>query len=162
MHKINKVLVAPTQTVYGLLDNPDLSILKTAVDAAGLADALNDPNATLTVFAPTNEAFEKLAQELGLTLQELLDFLLANPEVLTAILLYHVLGQVVFSAALRKCYDTKIKTLQGKSLVLFKKYKDCIKVIDKLCRKSKIVVPNVLATNGVAHIINKVLLPFSV
>jgi uncharacterized surface protein with fasciclin (FAS1) repeats len=62
--------------------------LLAAVEAAGLADALSDESASLTVFAPTEEAFAALPEGT-------LDALLADPEALAGILTYHVLGSEV-------------------------------------------------------------------
>ena len=59
-----------------------------------VAEALNNPNLSLTLFAPNNKAFENLADELGISLEDLLEFLLdpGNQQVLTNILIYHVLS----------------------------------------------------------------------
>ncbi|GMH41050.1 hypothetical protein BSKO_08960 [Bryopsis sp. KO-2023] len=64
-----------------------LSILLEAVKAAGLVDTVNNPDAGLTIFAPTNEAFEAALAALGVTAADLL----GNKELLTEILTYHVL-----------------------------------------------------------------------
>ena len=88
---------------------PDLSILVEAVSAAGLVDALNGEQ-RLTVFAPTNEAFAALLQQLGVTKEELL----ASKELLTQVLLHHVVagdvlsGQVVTSAGLTTLAGTTL------------------------------------------------------
>ncbi len=88
----------PTQgegSVQGMIDdpvataasnNPLLTTLVQAVQAAGLVDTLNDPNASYTVFAPANSAFEALPPGT-------LDQLLANPDQLRSILTYHVVPQ---------------------------------------------------------------------
>ena len=156
LYKIDKVLCPPAGTVWELAQStPDLSILAAAVETAGLVDALNDPSANLTVFAPTNSAFEDLLAETGLTLEQLL----ASPS-LSAVLLYHVLGQTVFSAALKRGLTPYLLTLEGKTLDICNKYCKVL-VIDQLDRKSKIVAKDVLAVNGVVHVVDKVLLPFS-
>jgi uncharacterized surface protein with fasciclin (FAS1) repeats len=69
---------------------PDLSTLVAAVQAANLTDALANPEVPLTVFAPTNEAFETALTALNLTL----DDVVANTELLTNILAYHVVPGV--------------------------------------------------------------------
>ena len=163
VHEINKVLCPPTQTLYQIAaTNPDLSVLAEAVDAAGLEPVLNDPALSFTVFAPTNEAFEKLAASLGITLQELLAFLVDNPEALTSILLYHVLGAPVFSAAIKKGLTYDIKTLNEDTIDILRCRCEPLKVKDNLGRKAAVLVKDVLAINGVAHVIDKVLLPFEV
>lgn len=167
LHKIDQVLCPPAGTIVEIaLSNPDFSVLVElvlAADPAVLA-AISNPDANLTLFAPTNAAFQSLATELGLTLQELADFLKANPDVLTQVLLYHTLGQTVFSAALRKGLTKDIATLSSLSDNTIDICKKCdnIKVIDNLNRKSEVVGADILAVNGVIHVINKVLLPISV
>jgi transforming growth factor-beta-induced protein len=85
------------QTVYGVIDgSPNHTSLKAAIDAAGLATALQDATATYTVFAPDNAAFDDFAAELGTTVAGLL--LLPQAD-LQAVLLYHVLDTEVGSGA---------------------------------------------------------------
>jgi uncharacterized surface protein with fasciclin (FAS1) repeats len=67
----------------------------------------------------------------------------------------------VFSAAFRCGKTCALKTLLKCKRVDIKR-KNNIKVIDELCRYSKVVSADNLATNGVAHVIDKVLLPFKV
>ena len=156
LHKIDQVLCPPAGTVWQLAQsNPDLSLLAAAVETAGLVDALNDPQANLTVFAPTNAAFEALLAETGLTLEQLL----ASPA-LSQVLLYHVLGQTVFSAALKRGLTWDIPTLEGETIDICNKC-DKILIKDQLKRKSKVIVKDVLAENGVVHVIDQVLLPFA-
>ena len=69
VHVIDRVLLDPDPrpTIAALaIGTPELSTLVQAVTKAGLVDAISDPNATLTVFAPTNEAFAALLAQLGL------------------------------------------------------------------------------------------------
>lgn len=66
-------------------NNPLLTTLVTAVTQANLVDTLNDPSATYTVLAPANPAFEALGQET-------VDAVLADQQLLTTILTYHVAG----------------------------------------------------------------------
>ncbi len=75
--------------------NADLTILLAAVQKAGLASALSDTSANLTVFAPTNTAFQALLTQLGIN--NGLDGL--TPVQLAPILRYHVLGMRVDGAA---------------------------------------------------------------
>lgn len=86
----NKV-ETPQSIVDVAVSNPDFSVLVAAVQKAGLVDALADPNADLTAFAPTNAAFEALFATLEVNGVEDLDV-----ETLTAVLLSHVVeGNVV-------------------------------------------------------------------
>lgn len=152
LHKIKRVLCPPAGNVAEIAaSNPDFSTLVEALVKAGLVEAVSttDP---ITVFAPTNQAFQDLFNELGITKEELLD--LPN---LADILLYHVLGQTVFSPAI-KCGKTRdIPTLNGKTIDLKRCNNICIR--DKKNRLSKVILPDILAKNGVIHAIDKVLLP---
>lgn len=73
-------------------NNPVLSTLVSAVQAAGLVDTLNGAK-DITVFAPTNDAFAKLPKET-------MDAVLADKAMLTKILTYHVVGRTVAPADL--------------------------------------------------------------
>jgi uncharacterized surface protein with fasciclin (FAS1) repeats len=110
---------------------------------AGLADDLASPG-PLTVFAPTDAAFRKVP---AATLRKLK----ANPALLKRVLLYHVVaGKVTASkvVALRSA-----KTLAGPSVR--------IRVTGKTVRinNAKVTSADVAATNGVIHVIDRVLLP---
>jgi len=159
VHKIKKVLCPPSKNILELaLETPELSTLVVAVQAASpaIADALANAD-PLTVFAPTNEAFEKLdksLQKCGSSLAELLQ----NQPLLDQVLLYHVLGQSIFSVAIKNGLTWGIETLQGKTLDIKRKC-ESIKIVDQLCKKSKVVAADILATNGVVHLIDRVLLP---
>jgi uncharacterized surface protein with fasciclin (FAS1) repeats len=84
------------QTVYDVIaGSPDHTSLRAAIDAAGLDGALQLPTATYTVFAPDNAAFVDFADELGVTVADLL--LLPTAD-LQAALLYHVLDTEVGAA----------------------------------------------------------------
>jgi len=75
------------KTVFNIIESRDhLSILTKAVKAADLDDTLDDPKAVLTVFAPTDEAFEALLERLNMDL----DALLSNKALLVRVLDYHV------------------------------------------------------------------------
>jgi uncharacterized surface protein with fasciclin (FAS1) repeats len=133
--------------------NEDFSTLLAAVQAAGLTDALADPEATLTVFAPTNEAFEAALAALGITAEELL----ADTDTLTSILTYHVLGEVVTSSDLAGAGMEEIPetTLTGEELI--------VTVSDMgvgfADQTAMVATADVEASNGVIHVIDAVLLP---
>jgi uncharacterized surface protein with fasciclin (FAS1) repeats len=127
---------------------PSLSILVEAVVAADLAGTLSGPG-PLTVFAPTNDAFASLLRELGLTK----DQLLANKPLLTSVLTYHVVpGQVTQSQI---PVGAPITTVQGQTLTV----NNSFVITDQRARTANIVQANVLATNGVVHVIDRVILP---
>jgi transforming growth factor-beta-induced protein len=134
--------------------NEDFSTLVAAVEAAGLTDALADPDATLTVFAPTNDAFEAALEALGLSADELL----ADTETLTAILTYHVLGEVVTSAdiAAAGTEEIPVETLSGEELVVVVGDAGSVSFLDQT---ATVTQADLEASNGVIHIIDAVLLP---
>jgi uncharacterized surface protein with fasciclin (FAS1) repeats len=134
--------------------NEDFSTLAAAVEAAGLQDALSDPEATLTVFAPTNEAFEAALASLGLTAEELL----ADTETLTAILTYHVLGDVVTSSdiAAAGTEEIPVATLSGEELVVVVGDDGTVGFVDQT---ATVTMADIEASNGVVHVIDAVLLP---
>jgi uncharacterized surface protein with fasciclin (FAS1) repeats len=142
-------------TVYDVAaGNEDFSTLVAAVDAAGLDGALSDPEATLTVFAPTNEAFAAALDALGLTAEELL----ADTETLTAILTYHVLGDTVTSSDLAAA-DTEeitVTTLSGEDLTVLVGDDGSVSFADQT---ATVAMADIEASNGVIHVIDAVLLP---
>jgi uncharacterized surface protein with fasciclin (FAS1) repeats len=143
------------QTVLDVaVGNEDFSTLVAAVQAAGLEDALADPDATLTVFAPTNEAFDAALAALGLTAEELL----ADTETLTSILTYHVLGDEVTSADLVAAGSEEITvtTLNGEDLTVIVGDDGSVSFADQT---ATVVAADVEASNGVIHVIDAVLLP---
>ncbi|MCI5069683.1 fasciclin domain-containing protein, partial [Acidovorax sp.] len=129
--------------------NPDLSILVEAVSAAGLAPSLS--TGTLTVFAPTNAAFAALLSELGVTKEALL----ADKPLLTSVLTYHVLGSRVPRA------DVPLgKAITPLSGGFFKiESTNGLKITDGRNRVSTITATDIEASNGVVHLVDRVLLP---
>ena len=134
--------------------NEDFSTLVAAVQAAGLEDALADPEATHTVFAPTNEAFDAALESLGLTAEELL----ADTETLATILTYHVLGDVVTSSdiAAAGTEEIPVDTLAGEELVVVVGDDGTVGFADQT---ATVVTADIEASNGVIHVIDAVLLP---
>ena len=96
------------------------------------------------VFAPTNDAFDALPEGV-------LDSLLADPDKLTDILLYHVVEGQVEAQDIPDLLDAA--TLNGQSVVL-RSDDDGVTVND-----ATVVIADVLASNGVIHVIDKVLIP---
>lgn len=120
------------------------STLTQAVEAAGLADTLADSDSSYTVFAPTNEAFSQLPEG---TLEYLLQP--ENKEVLQQVLSYHVLPEAVASSEIS---SGEVESLDG-GLVT--------EVSDEgvAVNNASVVTPDVKASNGIIHGINRVLLP---
>ena len=121
--------------------------LLAAVEAAGLADALSDEAASLTVFAPTEEAFAALPAGT-------LDALLADPEALASILTYHVLGSEVSVSAALEATPAKVATLNGGDVAVTSRPDEYLYI-----NTSKVVDYDIEASNGVIHVVDKVLLP---
>lgn len=119
--------------------------LVAAVKAAGLVETLKGPG-PFTVFAPTDEAFAKLPKG---TLDDLLKP--ENKAKLTAILTYHVVPGKVMAADVVKL--KKAKTVQGSNVKITLKG-DKVKV-----DKANVVKTDVVASNGVIHVIDAVIMP---
>jgi len=130
----------------------DLSTLVAAVVAGDLADTLSSPG-PFTVFAPTNRAFAALPAG---TLSNLLKP--ANKKELVDILTYHVLPEQVLSTDL-KVFQA-VKTVEGK-LLHVTKWGGSVRLGPSLESKDlkNVVKADNLASNGVVHIIDGVLLP---
>ena len=119
--------------------------LVAAVQAAGLVETLSGAG-PFTVFAPTNMAFEEVGND---KVQDLLKP--ENKEKLTEILTYHVVPGSLRASDLTD--GQKLKTVQGKELKVT--IKDGSVMIDG----AEVLIPDVISSNGVTHVINKVLMP---
>lgn len=116
--------------------------------AAGLVDPLKS-SGPFTVFAPTNAAFAALLAELGVTKQALL----ANTALFTAVLTYHVVPGRVLKADVP--INTPIRTVQGQTFSI----DATLKITDQRSRMANIVATDVFTSNGVIHVIDKMILP---
>ncbi len=149
VHVVDKVILPAdkniVQTAQAL---PDFSILVEAVVAADLAATLSGPG-PFTVFAPTNAAFAALLTELGVSKADLL----ANKPLLTAVLTYHVLGARVLKADVVP--GAQPNTVQGENFSI----SPALAITDRRARTSNIVATDVLTSNGVIHVIDRVILP---
>lgn len=135
---------------------PQFSTLVTAVKAAGLAPALMNTK-NITVFAPTNAAFAKLPKA---TLTMLLKP--ENKATLASILKYHVLTMKAPASTVVKLRSgTKIKTLNGESFALLKNSSG-IYLNAGNGGRAKVITTDIMASNGVIHAIDTVILPPSV
>lgn len=131
-------------------DEPQFTVLLAALQAAGLVDAVADPTAQLTVFAPTDDAFAALLDELGVTAEELL-----ADEGLADILLYHVVPGVFSAEDVVAAAPLQAPTLlEGQSLAIA--VSDGSVVIDE---SATVVQPDISAGNGIVHVIDAVLVP---
>ncbi|WP_266368824.1 fasciclin domain-containing protein [Tellurirhabdus rosea] len=150
-----------TQTILQIAaSNPDFSALAAAVVKTGLTDAVGNPAASLTVFAPTNAAFAQLSAPFNnaanisaITSPALID-------ALRGILLYHVLGSEVKFAQVPNG-PLAVATLRTRgsrndnTIYLFKRVGKQLFINGN----SQVIAPDVDATNGVIHVIDRVLLP---
>ncbi|MGY8918384.1 MAG: fasciclin domain-containing protein, partial [Flavobacteriales bacterium] len=133
-----------SQTVFDIIaSSPTHNTLEVAVLAAGLEGALNEPDASLTVFAPTDDAF-------ALIPSQILDALLADPTGdLTQILLYHVVGSTALSTDLST--GMMIETLQGDD-VMVTISNGVVKI-----NNATVVIADLVASNGVVHVVDAVI-----
>ena len=122
--------------------------LVAAVQAAGLVDVLSGEG-PFTVFAPTEEAFAAALGALGLSAEDLL----ADTELLTAVLTYHVLPVAAPAEV--------VVTLDGQSIATVGGSEVAISVDDGtvMVNDATVVTADIGASNGVIHVIDTVLLP---
>ena len=134
----------PSNTVVDIIVNsPDHTTLETAVVAAGLAGTLSGEG-PFTIFAPTDAAFDALPAGT-------LDAVLADNELLTAILTYHVVAGTTLSTDLMD--GMVVETLNGESVTV------SINAEGVFINDAEVVVADLVADNGVVHVIDAVLLP---
>jgi uncharacterized surface protein with fasciclin (FAS1) repeats len=127
-------------------NNDDFSTLVQAIEAAELTDALAT-SGPITVFAPTNEAFEALPEG---TLEELLKP--ENKDLLRQVLSYHVLQQEVTTAT---ATTGEVPTAAGRPLSL---------TVDEatgevMVNEARVIEADIVASNGVIHAVDQVILP---
>ncbi|MFD2602969.1 fasciclin domain-containing protein [Flavobacterium suzhouense] len=154
VHIVGNVIDLPTVTSHAIA-NPDFSILVQALtrddqpDFAGILSG--SQSAPFTVFAPSNAAFASLLTELNLSgLAQIPQATLENT------LKYHVVaGQNVLAASLMD--NMTVNTFQGGSFTV--NLEGGASITDANGRVSTITATDVQASNGVVHVINKVLLP---
>ncbi|MEO6802283.1 MAG: fasciclin domain-containing protein [Granulicella sp.] len=147
----NKTVVANASTA------PNLTTLVAAVKAAGLVETLSGPG-PFTVFAPTNDAFAKLPAG---TVDNLVKP--ENKETLTKILTYHVVAGKITSKDLMKMIKkgngkATLKTVEGEDLTA-SMMGNQIMLTDAKGGMSTITTADVIQSNGVAHVIDTVLMP---
>ena len=119
----------------------EFNTLAAALQKAGLVDTLKGKG-PFTVFAPTDAAFAKVPKDQ-------LDALLADKDKLTKVLTYHVVPGKVLAKDVKA---GKVKTVQGSELTV--STSGGVKVDD-----ASVVKPDIVADNGVIHVIDSVVLP---
>lgn len=154
IHVVDRVIlpanrnIVETAVALASANPAEFTVLVDAVVAADLAGALSG-SGPFTVFAPTDAAFAALLGELGVTKAQLL----ADKDLLTAVLAYHVVPGRVLKAQVP--VGVAITTLQGGSFTV----DASLQITDGRNRRAAIVATDVLATNGVIHVIDHVILP---
>ncbi len=149
---ISTTMASPAPAMAGditsvAMADPQFSTLVAAVKAADLVSALQGPG-PLTVFAPTNAAFEKLPAG---TLDDLLKP--ENKEKLRTILLYHVIsGKIMASDVMAMKGPGDPKTLQGGTVHV-------TNVAPVMVNNATVTATDIKASNGVIHVIDTVLMP---
>merc|ERR1712083_398001 len=141
-----KAAPAPTKTIAELaIATPQLSTLLAAVKAAGLVETLSGEG-PFTVFAPTNDAFAKIPADT-------LNGLLADKEALTKVLLRHVVPGAALKAKDVPHGTTALATAGGESIDVSR---DRFVKITSEVGEAHVVAFDVLATNGVVHLVDNV------
>jgi len=136
----------PGNIVEVASENGSFSTLLAAADAAGLVDALSDESASLTLFAPTDAAFNALPDGV-------VDALLADPDALANVLTYHVIGSTVSSVDATNLAGSTVEMLNGGKAALTLRHSNLY------INESLITVANIEASNGIIHVIDAVMVP---
>jgi len=148
----------PTKDIIdNAVNSKDHTTLVAAVKAAGLVETLKG-DGPFTVFAPTNEAFDKLPAGTVSTLLKP-----ENKATLTKILTYHVVaGRLTAADLSAKIKEgmgkAELKTVSGGTLTVMKEGKK-LYLVDEKGGKSWITIADVMQKNGVIHVVNTVLMP---
>lgn len=143
--------------VENAINSKDHTTLVAAVKAAGLVETLESAG-PFTVFAPTNEAFDKLPKG---TVDELVKP--ENKAKLTGILTYHVVAGKLDSKELAKMIKegngtATLTTVEGGKLYVMMKGKNIV-LKDENGGMAMVTIKDVYQSNGVIHVINTVLMP---
>ena len=136
----------PVTVVDVAVDNGSFTTLVAALQATGLDATLADTSGSFTVFAPTDDAFALLGQET-------IDALLADPDTLSSILLYHVLPTEVDSTAAISAAGSTVETVNGASIGL------SLSDDSLIVNTSTVTNIDIGADNGIIHVIDAVLMP---
>jgi len=157
IHVIDQVLFPPTQDIAQIaLSNPNFTALVAALRKTGLLNTLMSKNTNATVFAPTDAAFAQLPAPLNnaANIRGISDA--GTISTLRSVLLYHLVGGRVFSADLRDATTVSMLASGNTEITLTggPKVKG-----NGNAAGSNIVLTDLLARNGVIHVIDSVLLP---
>ncbi|OAQ40258.1 hypothetical protein A5893_04710 [Pedobacter psychrophilus] len=170
VHAIDRVLLASGDNIANTtiffaqgkgFVKPELTFLLEAVLYAGLAPALSDASTKYTVFAPTNQAFMDLGKILGVPINQPSDIRKLPMATVQSVLLSHVfnLGGVGAGSFTSELYPGTITALNGKSVTLGA-YTNGYLTIKSSGNSVPVnmVIPDVQTTNGVVHVVDRVIL----
>lgn len=138
IHVIDEVIFPPS-VVELAVQNANFKTLVSAVVGAGLAETLSDSEGSFTVFAPTDDAFSALGGNI--------------PSDLTPILLYHVLGSPVYSDEIS---SGTVSSLNPSDPEINVEVSDMGVILNG---SANVIATDIVGTNGVIHVIDRVLLP---
>ncbi|MDN3651935.1 fasciclin domain-containing protein [Thalassotalea ponticola] len=124
----------------------EFTTLVAALEATGLDATLADENASYTVFAPTDDAFELLGEDV-------VNQLLSDPDTLTQVLTYHVLDSQVNSSAAVDAAGSTVTTVNGAPIAL------SLSGDNLLVNTVTVTATDIEASNGVIHVLDAVLMP---
>lgn len=151
IHVIDRVMLPAQENVVELARaRDDLSLFAEALSAADLAGLLSGEG-PFTVLAPDNDAIVAALSELGLTK----DQLLSNDALLRQVLSYHVIPGTFYRAELP--FNQPLRTLEGSNVVIDDQFPP--RVTDAQGRVAQLKSIDTITTNGVVHILDKVILP---
>ena len=150
-------MFASKNIVENAVNSKDHTTLVTAVKAAGLVDTLQGAG-PFTVFAPTNAAFAKLPAG---TVEKLVQP--QSKATLTSVLTYHVVpgrytAKELMALAKKNGGEAELKTVQGASLGVISKG-GRVFVADNKGNIARVTIADVTQSNGVIHVIDKVVMP---
>uniref|UniRef100_A0A671PD15 Periostin-like n=1 Tax=Sinocyclocheilus anshuiensis TaxID=1608454 RepID=A0A671PD15_9TELE len=147
VHVIDRIISIISQTIKDVIEtNDDLASLNTVALRSGLQGQLGEPG-HYTLFAPTNEAFEKLDSDV-------LERLMSETTVLQALLKYHLLNSVQCSEAIM--VGSVYGTLEGSNIEI-----GCDGESLTVNGIKMVLKKDIVTSNGVIHLINQVLMPDS-
>ncbi len=149
---------APQTIVDIAAGNPDFSTLVSLVTAAGLAETLAGEG-PFTVLAPTNAAFEALAEKMGVTIEELSATLTGDVELLKTVLTSHVIAGKVLAADTAALNGMEADLVSGEKATVVSA--DGVVSFTIGTSTATVVTPDIEAANGVIHIVDMPLLPLA-
>lgn len=156
VHIVDQVLTPPTQTIGQFItsranaENPEFSLLQTAIQRAGLSSLLNSNNQPYTFFAPTDAAFTAAGYATAEDIEN------EDPAVLQNILYYHLLPGYRFSFTF---INQNVASRQGSTVAIDATNQTVKGIGNAEATPLNMSEQDVLAVNGIVHAIDQVLLP---